>query len=65
MLDEQEVRLILDVLKRRLEAAKAEGKPTALVSALEDRIEELENGRVRMASGESRREAVRDCGPDS
>jgi hypothetical protein len=41
MVDEQEVRLILDVLKRRLEAAKAEGKPTALVSALEDRIEEL------------------------
>jgi hypothetical protein len=63
MLDEQEIRLILDVLKRRLEAAKAEGKRTALVSALEGRIEELENGRVRMV--ESRREAVRDCGPDS
>jgi hypothetical protein len=65
MLDEQEVRLILQVLKRRLEVAKAEGKPTALVSALEHRIEELENGRVRMASVESRREAVRDCGPES
>ena len=63
MLDEQEIRLILDVLKRRLEAAKAEGKRTALVSALEGRIEELENGRVRMV--ESRREAVRDCGPES
>jgi hypothetical protein len=46
MLDEQDVRLILQVLKRRLEVAKAEGKPTALVSALAHRIEELENGRV-------------------
>jgi len=46
MPDEREVRLILQVLKRRLEVAKAEGKPTALVSALEDRIEELEIGPV-------------------
>jgi hypothetical protein len=41
---------MVEVLTRRLEAAKAEGKSAALIFALEEAIEDLEHGRVPMRS---------------
>lgn len=46
MLDREDVELTIEVLRRRLDAAVMQGKPRALIQALEETLADFEAGRM-------------------